>query len=102
MLQGVCVLVMATLSYYFVYNGNSAKYKYSHLVFQINLNVFPIFYILMPSAFIIYTHYVNFSEDRDMIEENYRRYSTRLVDQASDEEDQFIYNEQETDAYEQI
>ncbi len=93
---------MATLSYYFVYNGNITKYTYSHLVFQINLNVFPIFYILIPSAFIIYTHYVNFSEDRDMIEENYTRYSTRLFDQAYDEEDQFIYNEQGTDAYEQI
>ena len=59
LLQGVCVLTIILLSYFFVYK----KSKYRFLVFKLNLNVFPIFDILIPSAFIVYTHYINFSED---------------------------------------
>ena len=62
LLQGVCVLTIILLSYFFIYNcGDSCEHNC--LVFQLNLNVFPIFDILIPSAFIVYTHYVNFSED---------------------------------------
>ena len=61
LLQGVCVLTIILLSYFFVYNSETCKYSF--IVLQLNLNVFPIFDILMPSAFIVYTHYVNFSED---------------------------------------
>ena len=61
LLQGVCVLTIILLSYFFVYNSKICKYRF--IVVQLNLNVFPIFDILIPSAFIVYTHYVNFSED---------------------------------------
>jgi hypothetical protein len=61
LLQGVCVLTIILLNYFFVYNCGTCKY--SLLVFQLKLNVFPIFDILIPGAFIFYTHYVNFSED---------------------------------------
>ncbi len=67
LLQGVCVLTIILLSYFFVYK----KSKRSFLVFQLNLNVFPIFDILIPSAFIVYTHYINFSEDQDMLDKSY-------------------------------
>ena len=67
LLQGVCVLTIILLSYFFVYK----KSKYRFLVFKLNLNVFPIFDILIPSAFIVYTHYINFSEDQDMLDKSY-------------------------------
>lgn len=72
LLQGVFVLLESILNYIFIYeNPNS---KYGQIVFQLKLNVFPIFGILIPSAFIVYTHYVNFKEDCTLIDENYSQY----------------------------
>lgn len=55
--------------------------------------MFPIFGILIPSAFIVGTHYVNFKEDSTLIDENYTQYKSIVVDEASDTEDQFNYTE---------
>lgn len=83
-LQGVCILSQSVLCYVFIYRNHTSPY--AHIVFQLSLNVFPIFGTLIPSAFIIYTHYANLKEDANMIDESYNHYKSITVDVADTED----------------
>ena len=74
MLQVVFILAQITIYWYYIYDNDKygEKQAISHLLYQLTIFVFPIFYILIPSAFIIYRHYNVFSEDEKMINKCYR------------------------------
>lgn len=72
LLQGVCLLIENVLVYSFIYSDTSSPY--AHLVFQLTLDVFPIFDLLFPCAWILYTHHSNFRSDKLLIREEYDEY----------------------------
>ena len=64
------------LLYHYVYqNPDSAQ---GTLIFQLSNVVFPIFDLIIPCGFILYTHNCNFHADKKIIDQQYRRYSSRV------------------------
>jgi len=74
-LQGLTLLIQNVFVYKFIYNDSANPY--AHLVFQLTLDVFPLFDLLTPCAFILYTHHVNFRNDEILITEEYDNYKSK-------------------------
>lgn len=87
LLQLISLLTQNILLYQFIYKQPTQQ---SVLVFQLSDIVFPIFDLLIPCAFILWTHNRNFLEDQKLIDKQYERYSSAVRYKTS------VFNRQES------
>lgn len=77
-LQAVFQFLQNGLNYYLIYKQTYSKV--THLWFQISFLVFPIFDLIIPTGFVLYTHYSNFKDDEKVIYSEYENHITATSD----------------------